>query len=69
MVNFVNVDESTTRTLEIPLYQLRLPGSQSLMKIPKRTNKKAKVNVFAAISWRGASPYITFTNNLNSDGY
>ncbi len=67
--NFVYVDESTTRTLEIPLYQWRLPSTQSFMRIPKRTNTKAKVNVFAAISWRGASPFITFTNNLNSDGY
>ena len=32
--NFIFVDESITRTLEIPLYQWRLPGSQSIMQNP-----------------------------------
>ena len=67
--NFIFVDESITRTLEIPLYQWRLPGSQSIMQNPIKTNIRAKVNVFAAISWRGASDFVTYSNNLNSDGY
>ena len=43
-------------------FRSRLPN-------PLKTNIKAKINVFAAISWRGASEFITYTNNLNSDGY
>ena len=39
------------------------------MKNPFKTNVRAKLNVFAAISCRGATPFVTYTNNLNSDGY
>ena len=56
--NYVFVDESVSRTLEIPLYQWRIPGSQTIMPNPIKTNIKAKVNVFIAISWQGASDFV-----------
>jgi hypothetical protein len=58
-----------TRTFEIHFNQLRLAGSHSIMQNPIKTNIRAKLNVFTAISWRGASDLITYNNNLNSDGY
>ena len=45
-------DEAMSKTLEIPLYHVRLPATNPRA-IGNETNTKSKVNVFSAISKRG----------------
>ena len=61
--NYVFIDESISRTLEVPLYHWRVPGSQSSIKVPFKTNQRAKINIFGAISWHGASQFIVSYKN------
>ena len=59
--NYIFVDESMIRSLEIPLYHSRLPA-----KYPDYcgSSKKytTKINIFGAISYRGASRFVVIYN-------
>ena len=66
--SYVFGDEALKKTLEIPLYHARLQSSRPRA-IGSSTNTKSNVNVWSAISKRGCSGILTFTNNMDGYGY
>ena len=49
-------DESTVRVLEVPLYHLRKKSSRPET-IPHTAKARLKVNIWGAISYKGATPF------------
>jgi hypothetical protein len=62
------VDECTVRVLDIPLYHIRPKGTRPET-IPATSKIRIKLNVFAGISCRGATPFVVFTENMDASIY
>ena len=61
--NYIFVDESTVRILEIPLYHSRKRGTRP--PAHSSTSKiRAKINIWGGISYQGPTPFIV-TNSLS----
>ena len=54
--DYLFVDESTIRLLEIPLYHSRKKGSVP-KSIPQTSKRRLKLNVWGGISFRGPTPF------------
>jgi hypothetical protein len=52
--DYIFADETTIRVLEVPLYHSRLRGSRTT--VPVSSKIKLKLNIWAGISSKGASP-------------
>ena len=55
--NYLFVDETTVRVMEVPLYHVRLPN-QLPESIPLRSKLRLKLNVWGGISLKGACPFV-----------
>jgi hypothetical protein len=55
--DYLFVDETTVRSLEIPLYYVR-PRAQRPEAIPASGKIRFKVNVWGGISFKGPTPFI-----------
>jgi hypothetical protein len=54
--NYVFVDETTVRVLEVPLYHLRKRTSRPEA-IPHTAKQRLKINIWGGISYKGATPF------------
>ena len=62
--NYVFVDETTVRVLEVPIYHLRKANSRPET-IPHTVKQRLKVNIWGGISSKGATPFaVSFQNQL-----
>jgi hypothetical protein len=62
--NYVFVDETTVRVLEVPIYHLRKANSRPET-ISHTVKQRLKVNIWGGISSKGATPFaVSFQNQL-----
>ena len=62
--NYVFVDETTVRVLEVPIYHLRKAKSRPET-ISHTVKQRLKVNIWGGISSKGATPFaVSFQNQL-----
>ena len=54
---YLFVDETTVRSLEVPLYHVRQPGERPEA-ICSTTKIRFKVNVWGGISFNGPTPFV-----------
>lgn len=59
--NYIFADETTVRLLDIPLYHSRKRGSRPPA-CPSSAKIRAKINIWAGISYHGATPLIVSTD-------
>lgn len=58
--NYLFVDETTVRLLEVPLYHIRKVGSQPDA-IPATSKIRKKVNIWGGISYKGPTTFVVKT--------
>ena len=64
--NYVFVDETTVRVLEVPIYHLRKKNSRPET-IPHTAKQRLKVNIWGGISSKGATSFaVSLKNKLIS---
>jgi len=54
--NYLFIDESTVRMLEVPLYHIRKKGKRPET-VPHTGKAKVKINVWGGISFHGATQF------------
>lgn len=59
--NYIFADETTVRLLDIPLYHSRKRASRPSA-CPSSAKIRAKINIWAGISYHGATPLIVSTD-------
>jgi hypothetical protein len=63
--NYIFVDECTVRILDVPLYHCRRKGEQ--VSVPATSRIRLKVNIWGAISTKGACPVVVRSLLLNNN--
>ena len=61
--NYLFVDETAVRSLEVPLYHVRQRAERPEA-IKTSTKIRFKVNVWGGISFRGATPFVVSHNKI-----